>query len=119
MTRWFIVLAVALVFAACSGPIFGSRGDGAPPMTHRDRGPSVDELLLLAIDMLPMSAEGAESLRELSRAIEVARDDDRPRLTAHRGQLLADFVQAQVAWERIDPARAEWYAAAAAANNAI
>ena len=113
MTRTLTVFALAFFAAACSGPIFGSRDAADPTPSNRDRGPTVDELLQLRVDTLPMSAEGAESLRELARAIETAREDDRPRLTAHRGNLLADFVQAHAAWERVDPARGEWYAAAA------
>ena len=113
MTRSLIVFVLALGMVACSGPIFGGRGAGSPTPTHRERAPTTEELLQLRVDTLSMTAEGAESLRELTRSIDSARETERPQLAAHRGNLLADFVQAHSAWERVDPARAEWYAAAA------
>lgn len=115
MLRTFTVLFLATLVGACSGPIFGSRtdDDSSSSGIHRARGPSNEELLLIDVANVPMSADGAESLRQIGHAIERARDEERARLRRHRGELVLDFLQARRAWAHVDPARGEWYAAAA------
>ncbi len=115
MTRSLLtILSLAVLATACSGPIFGGRNDSEEtPNSQRERLPPIEELLALNIESIPMTAEGAQSLRQLSTAIERGREVDRPALRSHRGQLLVDFAIAADAWSLVDPARGEWYAAAA------
>ena len=113
MDRTFKLLLAATLVAGCSGPIFGVQTSDHGGGLQRERGPTTEELLAIDVDTLPMSAEGAESLRQLERAVERARDEVRADLQQHRGELLVDFLQAHDAWDDVDPARGEWYAAAA------
>lgn len=115
MTRSLLtILSVSLLAASCSGPIFGGRDEvDETPNSQRERLPPAEELLALTVESIPMTAEGAQSLRQLSAAIVRGRETDRARLRRHRGHLLVDFSLAADAWSLVDPARAEWFSAAA------
>ena len=108
-----IFLALGLLGSACSGPLFGGRSDTPETSSQRERLPPAEELLALQIDTIPMTADGAQSLRQLSEAITRGREEDRRRLRRHRGNLLADFIVAARAWQMVDPAKSEWFTAAA------